>query len=1442
MDITQLIAKLRSDTAASQQVVLNTDYLSDKQVSTMQGMVGLPSSRYVTIKQLNASDIPDADGNTVTITAGQADLLNQTAMPVKELVFTVTNDTVDIILQLVLPASWTWTDSFPRLTIKPFSLLTTLSDSCFIYSTTPQSAYQVSASGQIPLALGLNFSCLTNVSQIPKLPDILGASISDNLRLYGAVDLTGNYAYPVMTLWVPLADTISLKSLKLGGLQLKIETTAPSGFIQKIHMGLLATDGHFDLLFQLDSTSSLVITVSCTPHTAYAQTVTSLSQLSNSSIATALINGPSWHFENFVPATLISVFDSISFEAGLSLTFSPDFKVREVKFMVYTKQGVTMPLGLFTLSNFQLNFRLTSPDTTPAAYVHMSMAAKIPLKTFTSDFIGTIDISTSDNTNTNGQWQIDTITASYPGIISFNDLINELEPGITIPGDLLELSFDDFSLNIEPTGDEYSCVCYGELDINLFDVQVHTKFALVITHSNNITSYNLSAHINVGESLLNVDITLGSSNIVFTGTAQDISLTDLLVSIFSDINIDLTVLPEILLSEINITYNNPVGKLSIDGTLNYNGITGVFHLVGEKVADKWQFIAMAGFDLNPTFDVGTHIPLVGSELTGDFILKKGYLIITSQSPQSIPPQDLPSDLPSNPPAGISFYFDITLIGTDIPITLPILAYSPDFTAVMSRFNFSVEDTDSSSGNTAYTINIGKNLGPLYIGSISLTFKDQVIYGIINGSMTVGPFNAALDGLGIGTSLSAFTPSFSLDGLSFDFTSASFTIDGALIRIPDSQLAQDVSLQFDGALIIKIQQFGLAALGSYAQMTDGTASFFIFLNADFPPGGPPFFMISGLMGGFGYNRTLTLPTFNQVQSFPLLTVDAPQTDSQKDIALNTLEILEGQKAGKDGTTKQWVSPRSGDYWAAVGIVFNSFEIINGELLLTAELGKDMQFSLLGLSWLTLPQKAIDNERLVFIELQMSAVLQPQEGFLGIAASLTSNSFVLTKDCHITGGFAFYLWYGDNPNAGQFVVTAGGYHPAFKVPSYYPEVARLGFNWQVSSDVSIKGGAYFAFTPSCAMAGGRLQAQYQSGALSAWFDAGANFLVTWHPLTFVANIWVEIGVSLTIHVWFIHKTLSASIGASLDMWGPPIGGLVRIHVVFVTFQIRFGSDSAADANQQPLDWTEFKQLLPVPQDRYTIIANKGLSKILEKDATGQIIHNGDTTNNPPTTKVWFVRAGRLQFTTKSCIPATSLTYGNDGQQRVEGASGINIRPMNIASATAEHNVTITKDTANGAVQVDIDGWTFTANRANVAATLWGPPIIDNGQFVQAPVTPSADTLGQQLTGYTVTGPVSTPGSTFGIVEMRLLLMDYISQKDNPQNPLSKAHTYSDDYTPQTSGSTLTDISTIGTTLAAARNTLYAELQQDQLYSGSNDNMLQMGATVNSLFIDIPMEQTN
>ena len=97
-------------------------------------------------------------------------------------------------------------------------------------------------------------------------------------------------------------------------------------------------------------------------------------------------------------------------------------------------------------------------------------------------------------------------------------------------------------------------------------------------------------------------------------------------------------------------------------------------------------------------------------------------------------------------------------------------------------------------------------------------------------------------------------------------------------------------------------------------------------------------------------------------------------------------------------------------------------------------------LLGLARMALPRPQV---ALVSIELALLVRFSTKEGVIWVQAQLTDNSWLLHESVRLTGGFAFVVWFKGR-NAGQFVLTMGGYHPRFHRDGY-PEVPRLGFHW-------------------------------------------------------------------------------------------------------------------------------------------------------------------------------------------------------------------------------------------------------------------------------------------------------------------------------------------------------------------------------------------------------------
>ena len=362
------------------------------------------------------------------------------------------------------------------------------------------------------------------------------------------------------------------------------------------------------------------------------------------------------------------------------------------------------------------------------------------------------------------------------------------------------------------------------------------------------------------------------------------------------------------------------------------------------------------------------------------------------------------------------------------------------------------------------------------------------------------------------------------------------------------------------------------------------------------------------------------------------------------------------------------------------MFRSFELVLGRMLIVVTFGKELEIALLGLARMILPQEATIASAYAYVELQLAAILKPRDGYFTISASLTPNSFLLTKDCHLTGGFAFSLWFGNNPHAGDFVVTIGGYHPAFSPPPWYPQVAPVGFNWPVNKAVTIKGGAYFALTPSAIMAGGSLEVLFHAGDLRAWLTAYANLLIRWKPFWFSASIGISIGVSYRLDLGFTTLNLTVELGATLDMTGPPISGIAHVHWYIISFDIPFGADPSTKPKLD-LDWDQFQALLPNTAGHHSPPVNS-LTAATAPAALVLGIHcNRGLLPEDQSGSAWIVRGDELIFTTSSAIPLSGIQLSATAVTMPGGVpSTINIRPMGLSGLHVTQTLTLTPSTVS------------------------------------------------------------------------------------------------------------------------------------------------------------------
>ena len=726
---------------------------------------------------------------------------------------------------------------------------------------------------------------------------------------------------------------------------------------------------------------------------------------------------------------------------------------------------------------------------------------------------------------------------------------------------------------------------------------------------------------------------------------------------------------------------------------------------------QWKFLF--GFAISKPINL-SELPLVGAELSSVQTISVNdlQLLIVSQnldfSETNTFNKFIPDDFTKlSIPSETNQAADTTIIqkGANISaklqfgdtaevLALPISSDSQSTTSPPDTSSNSLPAAPSVAANSFTSDNatwfkIQKNLGSIHFERVGIQYKDAALSFLLDAALSVAGLTLSLEGLSVGSALRKFEPKFNLRGLGIDYKSGPIEIGGAFLKGKITIEGKEYD-DYSGTAIIRTEALTLAAIGSYVQLDVGP-SMFIYAVLDYPIGGPAFFFVTGLAAGFGYNRLLHVPPVDQIHTFPLVQEAMGEQDTTPNLATELAKL------------QQYIPPSVGNYFLAIGIRFTSFKMIDSFILVSATFGHRFELDVLGLSTLVLP--APDAAKagvtpIAEVQLALRATFIPDDGFLGVSAQLTNNSFLLDRKCHLTGGFAFYTWFS-GIHEGDFVLTVGGYHPHFSHPSHYPTVPRLGFNWQVTNQLNFKGSAYYALTPSALMAGCSLSANWHDGSLRAWFDAGLNFLISWKPYHYEADFHINVGASYTFHFFGTHH-ITAHLGAGINIWGPEFAGKAHISWTIISFTISFGASSRNQLT--PIPWSQFRQsFLPDNDKVCTINLKAGLinqNTVKDNNHTEQIDSNDFGIVNPKT----------FCLTTDSVIPLqqaylgeqeqTALTHGN-----TTVAFNIGTMQLRNSQITSTQHIKIIYNDTNLTESNINEMFDFQALGKNAPAALWG-----------------------------------------------------------------------------------------------------------------------------------------
>ncbi|MBE9137934.1 hypothetical protein IQ254_12145 [Nodosilinea sp. LEGE 07088] len=726
-----------------------------------------------------------------------------------------------------------------------------------------------------------------------------------------------------------------------------------------------------------------------------------------------------------------------------------------------------------------------------------------------------------------------------------------------------------------------------------------------------------------------------------------------------------------------------------------------------------------GLNLSSTINF-TKLPLVGKDLPADRTIGIDNLqfLLASQNltPDTIDGFNtlLPEDMAPIPyslspeasaPAvkrGLTISATLQLGDTLQVLTLPIAANEsssaslPDAPTldVPAIAEPAIDEPDATEPVTAEIVTdepvtdstqwypLNKRVGPLHLARIGVQYQDDILWFRLDAAIATAGLSLTLDGLSVGSPIKQFQPKFQLQGLGVSYESkGTLSIKGALLRTTVE--GRD---EYSGAIIVKTKTFTIAALGSYTNF-NGHPSLFIYGILNKPLGGPPFFYITGLALGFAYNRELIPPTLDEIPQFPLVRAALNRTPADP-TELNALQQ----------DLRPSIPPKVGRIMLAVGIKFTSFKIIESFVLLVASFGDQFTLDLFGLSTLISPPLPPNKNvpPLAQVRFAIVARFAPAEGILQVEGKILPDSYLFDRDCRLSGGFAFYTWFS-GPYKGDFVLTVGGYHPRFQVPEHYPRVDPLALNWRISQNLNVKGSLYFALTASAIMAGGRLEANWKSGRIKAWFVAYAHFIVSWQPYFYDARIGVNLGGSYSFRIFRRTRKISIQVGADLHIWGPKFSGTARVSLWIVSFTVRFGSRS----RQKPpaLDWPEFKQsFLPSDQDVCTLAVESGLlRKIGEGDSEIFVVNPKDfalTASSVIPIKTTEAEQVSIQLQTDSGATPQTTTFGI-------ASMGVKNRDF----TESKYHISLTKIGADGREVSQESGLTCVPIAKNVPAGLWG-----------------------------------------------------------------------------------------------------------------------------------------
>ena len=607
--------------------------------------------------------------------------------------------------------------------------------------------------------------------------------------------------------------------------------------------------------------------------------------------------------------------------------------------------------------------------------------------------------------------------------------------------------------------------------------------------------------------------------------------------------------------------------------------------------------------------------------------------------------------------------------------------------------------------------LGTHIGPILFNKASLKFQDGKIGLEVDGGLSLASFEFELLGLEVDVPMEVLSDiskikdiDFGLRGFAAHIQDPGFSISGAFLH-QKIEVEGKPTDEYNGLLQVEMEQFSLTGMGSYAQF-DGHTSLFAFVAIGFPIAVSPALLFEGFSLGFGIHRDFIAPQQGHLLEFPLMELSVTPPPQDLDIA----DLAESMNT--------YFPPKADEFFVVAGVTFTAFGIVDTTAMFSVKFGHDLEIDLMGISSVGYPS--------FLLELEWSGKVVPSQGYFYFGGQTTDRSYVYVPQARLTGAFAVASWTkninfkGDEVNAGDYVVSIGGYHPLYKKPKHYPgHLARLGINFK-SGPADISAGVYFAITPHVLMTGAFMKASVNKGPLFAYISMTLDAIINYEPFHYDILMHCDAGVRVTIPLPWPLSDLHFDKHIDIDVhaWGPDFAGTASIDVGPKTFHLDFG-DTGSKNTPVPIDLNTFKNKF-----LHSTFDKSGKEEENLKVVTGTITKGVLRKVKLKDDSIkYLVNPKELEIEVKSLIP---LALGT--------TSEIGVGPMDLKSGGFSCDLSITYD-ASDSKTPHFESGTYTKEglfetdkytTQYVPKAVWGSgfptasnPLSDEGSLIKANV---------------------------------------------------------------------------------------------------------------------------